>query len=54
MDHDTRFSDPGRLCMDDIKEARLGFAIRTTLVRKLESVPIGVNDRVVIVRIPLQ
>ena len=37
--------------MDDVREARVGFAMRTTLVRKLESVPIGVNDRVMILRI---
>ena len=40
--------------MDDVREARVGFAMLTTLVRKLESVPIGVNDRVMILRIPLQ
>jgi len=40
--------------VDEVREAAVGYPIPTTLVRKLESVPIGVNDRVVIVRIPLQ
>ena len=46
VDQDTRFSAPEGC-------GRVGFAICTTRVRKLESLPRGVNDRLVVTRIPL-
>ena len=39
--------------VDEPREAGVGFAIRTTLVQKLESLPKGVNDRLMVMRLPI-
>ena len=36
------------------REAGVGFAIRTALVKNLESLPKGISDRLMVMRIPLQ
>ena len=36
------------------REAGVGFAIRTSLVRKMESLPRGINERLMTMRLPLQ
>ena len=38
---------------DEPKEAGVGFAIRTVLIAKLETLPKGINDRLMTMRIPL-
>eukprot|EP00745_Piridium_sociabile_P040226 TRINITY_DN767_c0_g1_i3.p1 TRINITY_DN767_c0_g1~~TRINITY_DN767_c0_g1_i3.p1 ORF type:complete len:1045 (-),score=247.16 TRINITY_DN767_c0_g1_i3:182-3316(-) len=64
---ETRFADTGELteagagytffwsgkARDEPREAGVGFAIRTNLVRKLESLPRGINDRLMVMRLPL-
>ena len=39
---------------DERREAGVGFAIRTSLVRHLESLPKGINDRLMMLRLPLK
>ena len=39
--------------VDEPREARVSFAIRTTLVQKLESLPKGVSDRLMVMRLPI-
>ena len=39
---------------DERREAGVGFAIRTPLVRHLESLPKGINDRLMMLRLPLK
>ena len=36
------------------REAGVGFAIRTALVKNLESLPKGISDRLMVMRIPLR
>ena len=38
---------------DESREAGVGFAIRTVLIAKLETLPKGINDRLMTMRIPL-
>ena len=44
---------PGKAA-DERREAGVGFAIRTSLVRHLESLPKGINDRLMMLRLPLK
>ena len=39
---------------DERREAGVGFAIRTSLVKNLESLPKGISDRLMVMRLPLQ
>ena len=39
---------------DERREAGVGFAIRTSLVGHLESLPKGINDRLMMLRLPLK
>ena len=39
---------------DERRDAGVGFAIRTSLVMKLESLPKGINDRLIVMRLPLK
>ena len=38
---------------DESREADVGFAIRTVLIPKLETLPKGINDRLMSMRIPM-
>ena len=38
---------------DELREAGVGFAICTVLIAKLETLPKGINDRLMTMRIPL-
>ena len=38
---------------DESRKADVGFAIRTVLIPKLETLPKGINDRLMSMRIPL-
>ena len=65
---ETRFADTGEITekgqgytffwsgkpASERREAGVGFAIRSSLIRKLESHPKGINDRLMIMRMPLQ
>ena len=65
---ETRFSDSGELTergqgytffwkgkpAGERREAGVGFAIKSSLVAKLQSVPVGTNDRLMTMRLPLQ
>ena len=65
---ETRFADTGSItevgagytffwsgkAADERREAGVGFAIRTPLVRHLESLPKGINDRLMMLRLPLK
>ena len=42
-----------RKAVDEVREAGVAIAICTALVRKLESLPGGVNDHLMVMRIPL-
>ena len=64
---ETRFSDEGQLTEksagytffwsgrkeEERREAGVGFAIKSSLVNKLDSPPKGINDRLMTVRLPL-
>lgn len=64
---ETRFADEGQLTekgagytffwsgrkIEERLEAGVGFAIKSNLVRKLESLPKGVNDRLMVMHLPL-
>ena len=39
---------------DERREAGVGFAFRTSLVMKLESLPKGISDRLMVMRLPLK
>ena len=39
---------------DEAREAGVGFAVRTSIVRNLESLPRGVNDRLMVMKVPLK
>ena len=39
---------------DEGREAGVGFAIRTSLVMKLEPLPKGINDRLMVMTLPLK
>jgi len=39
---------------DEPRESGVGFAIRTSLVRKLETLPRGISDRLMVMRLPLK
>ena len=65
---ETRFADTGDItevgagytffwsgkAPTERREAGVGFAIRSTLVKNLESLPKGISDRLMVMRIPLQ
>lgn len=65
---ETRFAEEGQLreigagytffwsgrAKEDRREAGVGFAVKNTLVSKLTSLPIGVNDRLMTLKLPLQ
>jgi len=64
---ETRFAGEGELCergsgytffwsgrdAEQKRESGVGFAVRTSLVNKLDGLPKGVNDRLMTVRLPL-
>ena len=64
---ETRLADTGELCehgsgytffwsgrpSEERREAGVGFAIKTSLVGKLEGLPTGMNDRLIILKLPL-